>query len=137
MIAGGKSCFGSIGWKGSPTGAGFVLSVACFPCSGTEDDASKVVEAAISVVETEPSVVVVFSGTEEDTPKAVEAAASVVAVSMLTSGVSVVDADESTLWSTTFVALVGVALSFLRMLGRSLLEIIFFHTYMKRKNVKK
>ena len=142
MIAGGKSCFGSIGWKGSPTGAGFVLSVVCFPCSGTEDDASKVVEAAISVVETEPSVVVVFSGTEEDTPKAVEAAASFVAVSMLTSGVSVVDADESTLWSTTFVEgsptsfKVGVALSFLRMLGRSLLEIIFFHTYMKRKNVK-
>ena len=43
-----------------------VLSVASFPCSGIEDDASKVVEAA----------------------------ASVVAVSMLTSDVSVVDADE-------------------------------------------
>ena len=56
-----------------------------------------VAEAAASVVETESSVVTVFpgSGTEGDTSKVVEAAASVVAVSMLTSGVSVVDADES------------------------------------------
>ena len=51
-----------------------VSSVVCFPCSGNEDDASKVVEAA----------------------------AFVVAVPMLTSGVSVVDTDECTLWSTTF-----------------------------------
>ena len=71
----------------------------CFPCSGTEDDASKVVEAATSVVETESFVVAVFrgSGTEDDTSKVVEAAAFVVAVSRLTSGVSVVGADESTL----------------------------------------
>ena len=73
--------------------------MACFPYSGTEDDASKVVEAAASVVETESSVVAVLpgSGTEDDTSKVVDAAASVVTVSMLTSGVSVVDADESTL----------------------------------------
>ena len=38
-----------------------------------------------------------YSGTEDDTSKVVEAAASVVAVSMLTSGVSVDEADESTL----------------------------------------
>ena len=37
------------------------------------------------------------SGTEVDTSKVVEATASVVAVSMLTSDVSVFDADESTL----------------------------------------
>ena len=79
--------------------------MACFPCSGIGDDTSKVSEAAVAVVETEPSVVAVFlgSGTEDDTSKVVEAVASVVAVSMLTSGVSVVDADESTLWSTMFV----------------------------------
>ena len=78
----GKSYFGLIGQKYWPTGAGFVLSVACFPCSGTEDDVCKVVEAAISLAETE---------------------SFVVTVSMLTSGISVGDADESTLWSTTFV----------------------------------
>ena len=95
----GESYFRSIGQKGWPTGAGFVLSVACFPYSGTEDDASKVVEVAASVVETESSVVAVFpdSGTEDDTFEIAEATASVVAASMLTSGVSVVDADESTL----------------------------------------
>ena len=73
--------------------------MACFPCSGTEDDTSKVAEAAASVVETESSVVAVFpgSGTEDETSKVVEAAASVVAVSMLISHVIVVDADESTL----------------------------------------
>ena len=71
--------------------------MACFPCSVTEEDGSKVVEAAASVVETESCVVAVFpgSGTEDGTSKAVEAAASVVAVSMFNSGVSVVDADES------------------------------------------
>ena len=69
------------------------------------DDASEVVEAVASVVETESSVVAVFSGsgTEDDTSKVVEVAVPVMAVSMLTSGVSVVDADECTLWSTTFV----------------------------------
>ena len=79
--------------------------MACFPCSGTDDETSKVVESAASVVETEFSVVAVFpgSGTEDDTSKVVEAAASVITVSMLTSGASVVDADESTLWSTMFV----------------------------------
>ena len=73
--------------------------MACFPYSGTEDDISKVVEAAGPVVETESSVVAVFpgSGTEDETSKVVEAAASVVAVSMLISHVIVVDADESTL----------------------------------------
>ena len=98
----GKSYLWSIGWKGWPTGTGFVLSVVCFPCSGTEDGTSKVVEAAASVVETESSVMAVFSGseTEDSTSKVVEAAASVVAVLMLNSGVSVVDTDESTLWST-------------------------------------
>ena len=50
-----------------------VLLVACLPCSRTEGNTSKVVEAA----------------------------ASVVAVSMLTSGLSIVDADESILLSTT------------------------------------
>ena len=52
-------------------------------------------EAAVSVVETESSVVAVFagSGTEDDTSKVVEASASVVAVSILTSGVSVVDGN--------------------------------------------
>ena len=56
-------------------------------------------EAAVSVVETESSVVAVFagSGTEDDTSKVVEASASVVAVSILTSGVSVVDGNEPTL----------------------------------------
>ena len=39
-------------------------------------------------------------GTEDNTCKVVETAASVVAVLMLTSGVSVVDTDESTLRST-------------------------------------
>ena len=39
-------------------------------------------------------------GTEDNTCKVVETAASVVAVLMLTSGVSVVDTDESTLQST-------------------------------------
>ena len=69
------------------------------------DDASEVVEAVASVVETESSVVAVFSGsgTEDDKSKVVEVAVPVMAVSMLTSGVSVVDADECTLWSTTFV----------------------------------
>ena len=94
--------------------------MACFPYSGTEDDISKVVEAAAPVAETESSVVAAFpgSGTEDDTSKVVEAAASVVAVSMLTSGVSVDEADESTLWSTTFVEglatwfKVGITLSF-------------------------
>ena len=73
--------------------------MACFPCSGTNDETSKVVESAASVAETEFSVVAVFpgSGTEDDTSKVVEAAASVITVSMLTSGGSVVDADESTL----------------------------------------
>ena len=63
------------------------------------DDASEVVEAVASVVETEFSVVTVFSGsgTEDDTSKVVEVAVPVMAVSMLTSGVSVVDADECTL----------------------------------------
>ena len=80
------------------TGAGFVLSVACFPCSGKEDNASKIVEAAATVVETESSVVAVFpgSGTEDDTSKVAQAATSVAAGSILTSSVSVVDADEST-----------------------------------------
>ena len=79
--------------------------VVCFPWSGTEFDVSKVVEGAASVVETESSVVAAFtgSGTEDDTSKVVEATAPVVAVTMLTSGVSAVDADESTLRSTTFV----------------------------------
>ena len=65
----------------------------CFPCSGTEDDTSKVVEADASVVETESSVVAVFSGsgTEDDTSKVAEASGSVAAVSMLTSDVSVVE----------------------------------------------
>ena len=60
---------------------------------------SKFVDAAASVVGTESSVGAVFPGsrTEDDTFKVVEAAASVVTVSMLTFGVSVVDADESTL----------------------------------------
>ena len=60
---------------------------------------NEVVEAVTSVVETESSVVAVFSGsgTEDDTSKVVEVAVSVMAVSMLTSGVSVVDADECTL----------------------------------------
>ena len=86
----GKPYYGSIGWKDWPTEAGFVLSVVCFPCTGTEDVVSKNVEAA----------------------------ASVVAVLMLTSGISVVDADEYILWSTTFPEgsatwfQVGVALSF-------------------------
>ena len=73
--------------------------MACFPCSRKEDDASEVVEAVASVVETESSVVAVFSGsgTEDDTSKVVEVAVPVMAVSMLTSGVSVVDADECTL----------------------------------------
>ena len=99
MIAGGKSYFGSTGRKGWPTGAGFVLSVACFPYSGTEDDASKVVDVAASVVEAESSIVAVFPGseTEDGTSKVVEAAASAVAVSVLTSGFNVVDTDESTL----------------------------------------
>ena len=80
------------------TGAGFVLSMACFPCSGTDDNASKIVEAEATVVETESSVVTVFPGlgTEDDTSKVAQAATSVVARSMLTSGTSVVDADEST-----------------------------------------
>ena len=94
--------------------------MACFPCSGTEDDVSKVVDASASVVETESSVVAVFpgSGTDDNISKVVEAAASVLVVSMLTVGVSFVDADESTLSSTTFVEgsvtwfKVGVALSF-------------------------
>ena len=75
------------------------MSVACFPCSRKVDDASEVVEAVASVVETESSVVAVFSGsgTEDDTSKVVEVAVPVMAVSMLTSGVSVVDADECTL----------------------------------------
>ena len=79
--------------------------MACFPYSGTEDETFRVVESAASVVGTESSVVAVFpgSGTEDDTSKVVEAAASVITVSMLTSGASVVDADESTLWSTMFV----------------------------------
>ena len=70
-----------------------------FLAKGTKDDTSKVVEATASVVETESSVLAVFvgSGTENDTSKVIEAAASVVAVSMFTSGVSVFDADESTL----------------------------------------
>ena len=48
-----------------------------------QDNAFKVVETAASVVETESSVVAVFpgSGTEDDRSKDVEAAASVVAVS--------------------------------------------------------
>ena len=73
--------------------------MACFPCSGTEDNTCKMAEAAVSVVETESSIVAVFagSGTEDDTSKVVEASASVVAVSILTSGVSVVDANEPTL----------------------------------------
>ena len=98
----GKSDFGSIGWKGWPTVAGFVLSVACFPCLGTEDDASKVVEAA----------------------------ASVLAVSVLTSGVGVVDADESTLWSTTFVEGLAacVELRFWECLVATRFEITFCHT---------
>ena len=89
----GKPYFGSFGWKSWPTGVSLVLSVTCFPCSGTEDDTSKVVEADASVVETESSVVAVFSGsgTEDDTSKVAEAAGSVAAVSMLTSGVSVVE----------------------------------------------
>ena len=60
---------------------------------------NEVVEAVTSVVETESSVVAVLSGsgTEDDTSKVVEVAVSVMAVSMLTSGVSVVDADECTL----------------------------------------
>ena len=80
------------------TGAGFVLSVACFPCSGTEDNASKIAEAAATVVETESSVVAVFPGlgTEDDTSKAAQAATYVAARSILTSGINVVDADEST-----------------------------------------
>ena len=70
-----------------------------FFAKGIKDDTSKVVEATASVVETESSVLAVFpgSGTENDTSKVIEAAASVVAVSMFTSGVSVFDADESTL----------------------------------------
>ena len=98
MIAGGNQILGQLAGK-VPTGAGFVLSVDSLPCSGKHDDASKLVEAVVSVVETESSVVAVFLGlgTEADTSKVVEAAASVVAVSMLTSGVCVVDADESTL----------------------------------------
>ena len=73
--------------------------MACFPHSGTEDETFRVVESAASVVGTESSVVAAFpgSGTEDDTSKVVEAAASVITVSMSTSGVSVVDADESTL----------------------------------------
>ena len=76
-----------------------MLLVACYSCSETEDDASKVAEATVSIVETESSVVTAFpgSGTEDDTSKVVEAADSVVAKLMLTSGVRVVDADESTL----------------------------------------
>ena len=128
----GKSDFGSIGWKGWPTVAGFVLSVACFPCLGTEDDASKVVEAAASVVKTKSSVVAVFlcSGIEDDTSKVVEAAASVLAVSVLTSGVGVVDADESTLWSTTFVEGLAacVELRFWECLVATRFEIAFCHT---------
>ena len=71
----------------------------CFPWSGAKDDTSKVVEAAASVVETESSVMAVFSGSEaeDSTSKVGEAAASVVAVLMLNSGVSVVDTNESTL----------------------------------------
>ena len=67
--------------------------------SGTEDDAPKVAKVTVSVVETESSFVIVFpgSGTDDNTSKVVEASASVVPVSMLTPGVSVVDADESTL----------------------------------------
>ena len=73
--------------------------MACFPYSGTEDETFRVVESAASVVGTESSVAAVLPGsrTEDDTFKVVEAAASVVTVSMLTFGVSVVDADESTL----------------------------------------
>ena len=80
------------------------------------------------------------SGREDNTSKVVETAASVVAVLMLTSGVSVVDSHEYTLRST-FVEgsamwfKVAVALSFfllnttkiLRMLGHSSLEITFSH----------
>ena len=68
----------------------------------TEGDTSKVVETAASVVETESFVMAVFPGlgTEDNTYKVVETAASVVTVLMLTSGVSVVDTDESTLRST-------------------------------------
>ena len=67
--------------------------------SETEDDAPKVAKATVSVVETESSFVIVFpgSGTDDNTSKVVEASASVVPVSMLTPGVSVDDADESTL----------------------------------------
>ena len=99
MIAGRNHISDQLAEKGWSTGAAFVLSVTCFPYSGTKDDASKILEAAASVVETESSVVAVFPGlgTENDTCKVVEAAASVVAVSMLTSGASVVDAHESTL----------------------------------------
>ena len=151
MIAGGNQILDQLAGK-APTGAGFVLSVDSFPCSGTHDDASKLVEAVVSVVETESSVVAVFLslGTEADTSKVVEAAASVVAVSMLTSGVCVVDADESTLWSTTFFeGLVrwfkaGVALIFsLLNISSVLRECLvaprwyrFFPYLMKRKNAK-
>ena len=94
----GKAYFGSTGRKVWPTGAAFV-AVTWFPFSGTEDDVSKIVLAAESVVETESSIVAVFPGlgTEDDTSKVIEAAASVVAVSILSFGVSVVDADETTL----------------------------------------
>ena len=68
MIAGGNHISDQLTEKvGQQEQVISVSSVTCFPCSGTEDNASKVIEAA----------------------------ASVVAVSMLTSGVSVVDADES------------------------------------------
>ena len=99
MIAGRNHISDQLAEKDLSTGAAFVLSVTCFPYSGTKDDASKILEAAASVVETESSVVAVFpgSGTEDETSKVVEAAASVVVVSMLISHVIVVDADESTL----------------------------------------
>ena len=64
-----------------------------------QDNVSKVVKAAASVVETKSSVVAVFpsSGTEDVESKVVESAVSIMALPMLTSGVSVFDADESTL----------------------------------------
>ena len=91
MIAGGNHISDQLTEKvGQQEQVISVLSVACFPCSGTEDNVSKVIEAT----------------------------ASVVVVSMLTSGVSVVDADESKIWSTKFAEglttwfKVGAALSF-------------------------
>ena len=68
MIAGGNHILGQLAEKvGQQEQVISVLSVACFSCSVTEDYGSKVVEPA----------------------------ASVVAVSMLTYGVSVVDADDA------------------------------------------